>query len=215
MTNVEYERLNESLKNDPDRDKVLAAIRQNDPCIGYSCSAKPVEVGERVFFGCYMQSQVGETAPVEWIVLKKESNKALLLSKYILDCVQYHWNCRDNFTWETSDIRKWLNKEFMMRTFSPKELNLLVPASCGDEQDIVFLLDIEEVKMYVPFSVRETLPTPYAHSKSPYCWWWLRGHETGGENGAPTVDYSGCIVHGGISVECREVGVRPAIWVNL
>lgn len=193
----------------------LKVTRKNDPCIGCSCSANPIGVGERVFFGCYMQSMNGEPWPVEWIVLKIESNKALLLSKYILDVVQYHWNCRDNFTWETSDIRNWLNKEFMMRTFSPKEFSSIVPVPCGDKHDMVFLLDIEEVKMYVPVSARETFSTPYAHSKSPHCWWWLRGHETGGSNGAPTVDNSGCIGPGGISVESRETGVRPAIWVNL
>lgn len=38
MTNLEYERLKESLKNNPDREKVLAAIKQQHPCIGCSCN---------------------------------------------------------------------------------------------------------------------------------------------------------------------------------
>lgn len=38
MTNAEYERLKKSLKNNPDREKVLAAIKQEHPCISCSCN---------------------------------------------------------------------------------------------------------------------------------------------------------------------------------
>lgn len=163
--------------------------------------------GRKILFGLYMQLLGNASAPIEWLVLKREPDKALLLSRHILDYAQYHRSCLDDFTWETSDIRNWLNEVFVC-AFSPKEQKSIIPVSHGEKQDMVFLLDAEEVKRYVPGPAR-------ASTSTPYCWWWMRGQERGGENGAPAVDNQGCIIHGGISVESLEVGVRPAIWVSL
>ena len=38
MTNAEYEKLKERLKDDPDRERILAAIKRKDPCIGCFCN---------------------------------------------------------------------------------------------------------------------------------------------------------------------------------
>ena len=48
-------------------------------------------VGNIVVFGRYWQAKErsnGKT-PIEWIVLKREKDRALLLSRYCLDCKQY------------------------------------------------------------------------------------------------------------------------------
>ena len=62
---------------------------------------------------------------IEWIVLEKNQNRALLFSKHP---VQYmgHSNQADDFVyWSNSDIRTWLNDEFYNTAFSDIEKNFI------------------------------------------------------------------------------------------
>ena len=68
-------------------------------------------------FGSYPQEKDGTEKPIEWMVMKKERNKVLLLSKYILDVKPYNEKCEE-VTWETSDIRNWLNVKFYRTAFN-------------------------------------------------------------------------------------------------
>lgn len=65
-----------------------------------------------LYFGNYKQTSNGNGGfndePIKWQVLANADNKLLLLSDMNLDCKQYHGVLED-VTWETSDIRKWLN----------------------------------------------------------------------------------------------------------
>ncbi len=128
---------------------------------------------DTVIFGSYPQSDTTgkRNDPIEWIVLERDDEKVLLLSKYILDCKSYHNNYGENATWETSSLRKWLNSTFYNKTFSKKEkdriiladivnndrrkpftnlgFNLLSIAEGGnDTKDNVFCLSIDECKKY-------------------------------------------------------------------
>lgn len=62
---------------------------------------------DTVKFGSYPQNDVsGKTKePIEWIVLEIQNDKALLLSKFIIDCKSYH-NEQLDITWENCDLRK-------------------------------------------------------------------------------------------------------------
>ena len=64
------------------------------------------EIGSYVFFGSYEQDNDTSNGKedIEWIVLAKEGNKALVISKYALDCKQYHPSMSD-ITWETCSLR--------------------------------------------------------------------------------------------------------------
>ena len=127
---------------------------------------------DTVIFGSYPQSDTTgkRNDPIEWIVIERDDEKALLLSKYILDCKSYHNNIGENATWETSSLRKWLNSTFYNKAFSKKEkdriiladivnndrkpfinlgFNLLSIAEGGnDTKDNVFCLSIDECKKY-------------------------------------------------------------------
>lgn len=127
---------------------------------------------DTVIFGSYPQSDTTgkRNDPIEWIVLERDDEKALLLSKYILDCKSYHNNYGENATWETSSLRKWLNSTFYNIAFSKKEkdriiladivnndrkpfinlgFNLLSIAEGGnDTKDNVFCLSIDECNKY-------------------------------------------------------------------
>ena len=82
---------------------------------------------DSVVLGSYEQD--GDTTNgkegIEWLVLKKENNKALLFSKYILDYVEYS-NILERYTvWKDSRLRAWANHEFYDSSFSEKEKVLI------------------------------------------------------------------------------------------
>lgn len=56
-------------------------------------------VGQIVSFGHYPQSSSGmDNNPIEWIVLDVHGNKALIISRYALDCKPYNTTYKD-VTW--------------------------------------------------------------------------------------------------------------------
>ena len=87
-----------------------------------------VEDMDTVTFGSYPQSDItGNTKdPIEWIVLERdeENKKALLFSKYILDCKCYDKGS-DNGFWNTCTLRDWLNEEFYHIAFNSDECSLI------------------------------------------------------------------------------------------
>ena len=193
-----------------------------------------------VTFGTYPQTKDGaDNTPIEWIVLKRDDDKALIISKYVLDTVQYNTEYT-GVTWETCSLRNWLNRDFYERAFSAEEkmsiMNKKVTADKNPEYDAfvgrdtadnVFLLSITEVNKYFKDNEsRMCAPTGYAakkgaDTKSNYkvdgqacCWWWLRSPGYDGDYAAD-VRNDGSVSDRGDGVHGRHNGVRPCMWVRL
>ncbi len=189
------------------------------------------EVGDTVEFGDYHGT-------VEWMVLDKRDDKALLISKYCLEAKPYNEKY-EPVTWETSTLRQWLNGEFINEAFSEKEKALICDTYLqnpdnpeygtdggNDTTDKAFLLSIgEATKYFSNDEARMISATGYAKGQGVYVtnintsigvnsWWWLR--TSGGNNkGAVYVYNSGSINNNGCSVNSIGYGVRPAMWVNV
>ncbi len=116
-----------------------------------------------VVFGNYEQDgDLGDGAePIEWVVLDKNENGWLLISRYVLDCVQYNKDYSD-VTWDTCSLRFWLNNDFVRKAFTAGE-QALIPetsvvnsdfiANCGnDTLDKVFCLSMDELVKYYDFT---------------------------------------------------------------
>ena len=145
-----------------------------------------VDEMDTVTFGSYPQSDAtGATKdPIEWIVLNRDGNRALLLSKYKLDRRKYN-DIKEDTTWERSTIRSWLNNTFYSSAFTDNEKlkvinvniinndNVRFGTNGGeDTYDKVFLLSIDEVNRYLKNNtMRDTLKTNYSKVNSG---WWLR-----------------------------------------
>lgn len=192
-------------------------------------------VGSTVFFGSYEQDN--DTAngkeDIEWIVLAKEGNKVLVISKYALDCQKYN-STKTDVTWETCSLRKWLNGTFLSAAFSSAEQNSIISstvtadknpkyrASPGNNTtDKVFLLSITEVNKYFSSdSARQCQGTAYCYAQSAFkanngnCWWWLRSPGFDSCNAAG-VDLDGSVFNYGYLVNRDTGAVRPALWINL
>ena len=191
------------------------------------------KVGETIEFGNYPQDKDGTEKPIEWIVMKNEGNQVLLLSKYVLDAKPYNegW---ENVTWQTSDIRQWLNNEFYTTAFNKSEKakiqtsliknedNSEYGTSGGnDTEDKVFLLSEKEAEtLFSNDDERIAKATGYAEKSGVYVnekkesVWWLRS--TGySSSRAAEVKYNGWVDQDGPSVDCMDGGVRPALHLNL
>lgn len=96
-----------------------------------------------ITLGMYPQNMGLAKETIEWIVLKKENNSCLCISKYLLDCKPYHKSL-EKVTWENCTLRKWLNNGFLFTAFSPEEREKILLSNVKnpkkDTLDYIFLL---------------------------------------------------------------------------
>lgn len=82
-----------------------------------------------VVFGNYMDKN--GKAPLEWLVLDKCGDEITLVTKNIIDCHEF---CENVCTsWKDSDIREWLNGEFIDKAFNKNEQKFLVSKSIDSD----------------------------------------------------------------------------------
>lgn len=179
-------------------------------------------------FGRYPQASKNENALIEWLVLKNDGSKALLISKYALDCQQYHTS-RIFGTWKTCTLRKWLNGTFISNAFSHEEQAMILSTTTesADTKDRVFLLSRDEAWEYFSSdSTRQCQGTAYCYAQGAYktgngnCKWWLRSlsspHSFNFDNRYAFYVFShGKVSREGSSADYDRIAVRPALWINL
>ena len=78
--------------------------------------------GDTVVFGSYEQDNdlTNGKEPLEWIVLKTEEGRAMLITRYLIDARAYH-KAFVNMTWSECTLRQWLNDTFLTEAFSQEE----------------------------------------------------------------------------------------------
>ena len=190
-------------------------------------------------FGSYEQD--GSTGngkePIEWLVLDRDGDKALLLSKYALDYqsfMPFYEPVTEPYTWESCSLRRWLNSTFLNAAFDGSERQRLLtttvitsPGSLHREngpvttEDRVFLLSNTEVYAYFANEAATAAEyTAYALSANPWAGnstapgaadWWLR--TTDGSDHPDGVYAGGRVGEGTRAYEGEYV--RPAIWVTM
>lgn len=191
------------------------------------------QVGETVLFGTYNQDGDAGDAPkpIEWVVLRKDGDKMLLLSKFALECMPFNAT-QGEVTWETSSLREWLNGEFYRTAFSQEEQGEILETSLVTAENIyfgtggcetadkVFLLSFEEIDAFLTTDQsRICLPTVKALESGAYVGmngaadWWLRTSGSLDETAAH-VNPIGVTALGGYYVSSSGYGVRPAIWIG-
>ena len=196
-------------------------------------SGKNGFVGDTITFGKYEQDNDPSNGKedIEWIVLAKEGDKALIISKYALDCQQYHLVWGD-ITWETCFLREWLNGTFLNTAFSADEQNRICNSivtadkspgysvfAGNNTTDKVFLLSVTEVDRYFnSVEARKCVSTDYAiaqgvqtNSKT-YCFWWLRSSSD--SSGRAAVVGSGGLISDHV-IRTGDAAVRPAMWIKI
>lgn len=186
---------------------------------GRAESGKVKQAGDTASYGAY------NGQPIEWLALAVdlENEKALLVTKDCICIRQFHESDdTTGLSWETSDIRVWLNGEFYDTAFQTEQKAMLLEttvitppnsesgaAGGNDTTDKVFLLSEQEVKQY--FTSDEAMA---AQCQGEDCSWWTR--TPGNDNSGYVCTYTdGGLYMTGNTAYSTGVAVRPAIWISL
>ena len=140
-------------------------------------NSKEKNTGTVVRFGRYKWHPNGKPEPIEWLVLKLEDGKMLLISKYVLD---YRVFDRKLQSYENSEIRTWLNGDFFSEAFSNEERKRIIPRMQPEsalKEDKVFLLNSQEALKILNKEERPGIYTFYVRKSynliavRPGNWW--------------------------------------------
>ena len=195
-------------------------------------------VGSFLYFGEYEQDNNEATGKeaIEWLVLDKQEDRMLVISRYGLDRQTYHTEFEE-VTWETCSLREWLNSSFYETAFIPEEKRLILTSEASADanpwygtaggintMDQVFLLSTYEAnRFFEDDAARTCVGTPYCYAHGTYkdsnygtCWWWLRSpgynsYFAANVNSDGSVDLRGDLV----DEDIIKYAVRPALWINL
>lgn len=121
-------------------------------------------VGEHITFGAYEQdgNYANGKEPIEWVVLDVMEDEMIMIALYGLDVIAYH-RVETHATWDSCDLRQWLNNTFVNQAFTQSELGALRNQAVTAERnhwhnsydpgqtvyDPVFLLSVHEFETYI------------------------------------------------------------------
>ena len=197
-------------------------------------------VGDVVLFGACEQDNVETDGkePIEWIVLDRQGDDALLVSRLALDACRLQ-NRYEPTSWETCTLRAWLNGVLLDRMFGAEEQAALLPcgiaptegtdpAYADTAEDLVFLLSADEAeRCFDSDEARACRPTAVTNAHGAdtiYQYpefgitvdWWTRSLEPDWKMaGATSVWGNGHVdTEWGTNVAVVN-GIRPAVRVDL
>ncbi len=217
----------------PDVQKTTDVISSDDNVISEPESIEN-EIGKYITFGSYEQDNniSNGKEEIEWLVLDIQDSKALVISKYALDCKPYNTEYTD-VTWETCTLRQWLNDDFINSAFSRDEQKKIQTTTVvaqnngiygtdagNDTQDKIFLLSIEEVNEYFDSSGEVACsPTDFAVANGSFercgcCFWWLRSPGNS-QRSAARIGDAGNVFVNGYDVSLDTEAIRPAMWIEI
>ena len=164
---------------------------------------------------------------IAWEIIALDKERILLLSDRILEYMPYNEYYGDA-TWENCTLRRWLNEDFYNEAFSEEEkekieltTNRTVNQNIAHNdfetiisQDKVFLLSLDECEKYVRNDPVKT-DYPKSGSVSNESAWWLRTSGTKQYEMTYCSWWSLCSYTISSTVDNKNVGVRPALWLHI
>lgn len=203
-----------------------------------------------IYFGNYWQEDTNkdgnadkndDKTPVKWRVLSVNGDDAFIMADRCLDYMPYN-KIYSDVTWETCDIRKWLNQEFynvlcdenekkaVKDTYVNNSVNMNVELKKGnDTTDKIYLLSFNDMisddygfpeRSYMGTVLRHAGNTDYAHEIRSLCEdnhfyigiQWLLRDQK--DNKDIYISDDG-IIYGGYNIGERGYYIRPAMHIDL
>ena len=188
---------------------------------------KNANVNDVICFGQYEQDNDTSNGKEEiyWFVEDKQDDKLLLASCYILDFQPYH-GVDEQVTWETCDLRAWLNGEFLENAFSDEEMKSISITTNNNPDDIKNKVDggnDTEDRVFLPSfgdAYSHATPTNYVlaqgikHYGDWGYWYWFRSPSFEKTWIQTTSFYVQMPGRNTAAVRVTE-GVRPVMWIDL
>ena len=200
-----------------------------------------LRAGDTFLFGGHDSHGVPQSR-IEWTVLTANEYGALLLTKYVIDCVAYT-EARQPITWEKCTLRSWMNDTFVLMNFYDEQVDAILTVRLqnpnnpeyrtkggNNTTDRVFALSYAEAEKYLTKENINTQATETAiahgaklrkENRRKTVYWWLRTPGNIQERAMITslsrdaLDYEGNGV-GTYFDDGRKnnTGVRPALWLS-
>ena len=118
------------------------------------------KVGDYLNFGEWEQSSYGGVSDLEWLVLERSGSRVLLITRDLVEAKPF-----GGANWAESELRTWLNGEFMSAAFTDEERGMICRTKLenpdkksftglndnfggGDTVDKVFLLSNKQAEKY-------------------------------------------------------------------
>jgi hypothetical protein len=163
---------------------------------------------ECIVFGSYAVDDATKHTPIEWLVLKRESGRMLLLSRYILDYKPYGGA-------SGAELHLWLNSEFLYRAFNEEQrAQIMNLKHSAQEFKKIFLLSKSAIENYFPTKQERIAYAANANDrqrlKTGAVCWWLR------DDSVMKVHPS-CVQTDGTILTWYDrvsAGIRPAMWLR-
>ncbi|MCL2810563.1 MAG: DUF6273 domain-containing protein [Clostridia bacterium] len=177
-------------------------------------------------FGAYHQEYADQ--PILWRVLTVRDGRMLLLSELILDARPFDSREEDEGRtneWEHSELRAWLNKEFIDEAFSKMDQGLILDNGAAGK--VFAPSDAEmsnpeygfESAKYEPDPARKAAGTPYAFDRGlwrPESGSYYSSFYTRTRANNTNVFHINTAGKAGLArVERTNVGIRPALWLSV
>lgn len=187
-------------------------------------------VGDTYIFGKYEQDGdlTNGAEDLEWVVLNMEEDTALLVSKYILEAMEFNYdenaNSSQTVSYADSSIRTFVNDTFYNEAFTQDEKSLILPLTITEtdnsnnvlatSDNYVFLPTYEMFRQYMTNSsieLYDMTDAAYAQTETSTSgiWWTSTVNSTG--NKAYTAYNTDSTT---LKAFTTISGVRVAIYVN-
>ncbi len=175
-----------------------------------------------VSFGTFKQGENGEVMPIVWRVLSSDSDRVYLYSEYILEARRIDPVPRPYAGWEKSELYEYLNNAFKNECFTALEQSALVLSL--DDNALVTLPTIDDIRNkaygFVDNKSRQSRSTEYAKANGLYVYsgnikyspYWSKTPSENHPYAHRRIMDDGKT--GYICVEVKNLGMRPAIYVN-
>lgn len=175
---------------------------------------KGVQVGDVIKFGSYEQDGdlLNGKEPIEWRVLEVEGDRAYVVSQKALDACAFNEDADDGNDWDSSDLKAWLEEDFATQAFTDDEMNEIDGAPTLLSADEAW--DYFQVYGICKPTQQAVINGAYRDEDNGACVWWLRSSGADSDFAA-LVDADGYVDSDGYYVDCSDVAVRPALWINL
>ena len=182
-----------------------------------------VRAGDEIFFGAYEQDNIAANGkePISWQVVdvNQQANTMTVVSKYLLDCVQYNKSTKKT-SWAKTYLNQWLQSTFVPGAFSEAEQAYLIPIKVSGSKLSVYIPSENEMKKY--FTNFRCEATKYALSRGVYkltykgtvsSSYWIRMDTTA--KWGTFVGAKGSIHNKRNQVTTKDNGVRPVLNLSL
>lgn len=197
-----------------------------------------IKPGEYMTAGTWAQTVSGYNKPLEWLVLDREGTRVLVISKYLVDFMPF-----GGMTWAESEVRRWLNDDFISKAFTDEERARIYETELANEDndryntygggpttDKIFILNDKEVYNYfVDTEKRKTDYTDWGERKlkeaktaalpEGYTYASISGdpwwlRSVGKRFCVNTIDITGR-VSDSERYDDPTTGVRPVMWIEM